>query len=117
MVQFESGRRRRLARAVVLRIRFEAVVEKNVLVVFGISAGGLARISSQSKQRKRTEIPRKFEALDSKLIHQSAIRMSHSAQITILLLRAQQRNSRGIDGIGIIPQLNVQRLSLWPRNG
>lgn len=46
------------------------------------------------------------------------IRSSMSpAQITILLLRAEQRNCRSIDGTGIIPQFNVQRLSLWPRDG
>ena len=44
-------------------------------------------------------------------------RMAHSAQITTLLLRAQQRNSRSIDGTGIIPQFNVQGLALWPRDG
>jgi hypothetical protein len=51
MVQFESRRRRRLARASVVRIRFEAVVEENVLVVFGISAGG----TGQDQQPKQTE--------------------------------------------------------------
>jgi len=44
-------------------------------------------------------------------------RLAHSAQITTLLLRAQQRNSRSIDGTGIIPQFNVQGLALWPRDG
>ena len=77
----------------------------------------LDTISSQSKQRKRTKIPRKPEALDSKLIQQNVMSMSHSAQIIILLLRAEQRNCRSIDGTGIIPQFNVQRLSLWPRDG
>jgi len=51
MVQFESRRRRRLALASVVRIRFEAVVEENVLVVFGTSAGG----TGQDQQPKQTE--------------------------------------------------------------
>lgn len=51
MVQFESRRRRRLARASVVRIRFEAVVEENVPVVFGISAGG----TGHDQQPKQTE--------------------------------------------------------------
>jgi len=49
MIQFEPGRGRGLARAVVVRIRFEAVVEENVLVVSGISAGG----TSQDQQPKQ----------------------------------------------------------------
>ncbi len=51
MVQFESRRRRRLARASVVGIRFEAVVEENVPVVFGISTGG----TGQDQQPKQTE--------------------------------------------------------------
>ena len=51
MVQFERGRGRCLARAVVVRIRLETIVEKNVSVVFGISGGG----TGQDQQPKQTE--------------------------------------------------------------
>jgi serine acetyltransferase len=51
MVQFQTGRRRHLARAVVVGIRFEAVVEDNVPIVFGVRAGG----AGQDQQPKQTE--------------------------------------------------------------
>jgi len=51
MIQFERGRSRRFARAVIVRIGFDAIVEENVSVVFGISGGG----TGQDQQPKQTE--------------------------------------------------------------
>jgi len=51
MIQFERGRGRRFARAVVVGIRFEAIVEENVPIVFAVRAGG----TGQDQQPKQTE--------------------------------------------------------------
>jgi hypothetical protein len=51
MIQFERGRGRCFARAVVVRIRLEAVVEENVPIVFGIRDGG----TGQDQQPNQTE--------------------------------------------------------------
>ncbi len=54
MVQFQTGRRRHLARAVVVSIRFEAIVEENVPIVFGFRAGGTGQ-DQQPKQTKESD--------------------------------------------------------------